>query len=64
MAYWNTGNSVDGWGNATVTAQSPVNNGLYNLVCNSDGSTVDCSGTGRTGNELFVTFPMTAVSVY
>lgn len=64
VAYWNSGNTVDGWGNTTVTAQSPVDNGFYTFDCSTDGSTVNCSATGRTGNPLFVTFPMEAVRVY
>lgn len=64
VAYWNTGNSVDGWSDASITAQSPVNNAFYAFDCTSDGTTVNCSATGRTGNSLFVTFPLQAVTVY
>lgn len=64
VAYWNTGNSVDGWSDAGITAQSPETSGFYDLSCVVDGGTVNCSGTGRTGDPLFVTFPMQAIVVY
>ena len=43
-----------------VSASSPVTNKTYNMLCTSDGTTVECSG----GNNSFVTFPLQAVRAY
>lgn len=56
VAYWNSGPP---WGNANVTAYSPVTNQSYTDYCSTDGVTVSCSH----GTDLVV-FPMSVVQAY
>ena len=63
-AYWNTGNSTDGWSDASVSAYSPASSQSYSFSCSTDQTTVTCYGTDTSGNSLDVTFPMQPVQVY
>ena len=62
-AYWDTGNSVDGWHDATVSANSPKTGQNYSMNCTTDRTTVGCTGTAGS-STLSVQFPMSAVTVY
>jgi len=63
VAYWHSGSSDSGWGDATVTAFSPVTNQSYSMSCTTDQVTVNCFGTAGS-STLRVAFPMRAVQVY
>jgi hypothetical protein len=63
VAYWNSGSLDSGWGDATVTAFSPVTNQSYSMSCTTDQVTVNCFGTAGS-STLRVGFPMRAVQVY
>jgi hypothetical protein len=63
VAYYNSGSSGSGWGDAVVSAYSAKTGQTYDMSCTTDQTTVSCTGTAGS-SPLFVTFPMQAVEIY
>ena len=63
VAYYDSGSTSSGWGDAVVSAYSAKTGQMYDMSCSTDQTTVSCTGTAGS-SPLFVTFPMQAVQVY
>ena len=63
VAYYNSGSTSSGWGDAVVSAYSSKTGQTYDMSCTTDQATVSCTGMAGS-SPLFVTFPMQAVEIY
>ena len=63
VAYYNSGSTSSGWGDAVVSAHSSKTGQTYDMSCTTDQATVSCTGMAGS-SPLFVTFPMQAVEIY